>query len=517
MGNGRARSTALGARPARWLLGWRPSATVDPEQRRRILGALYPEAGGVRHWWFRYGVMLALSVVLAVLGLSLDSTAVVIGAMLIAPLMTPVLGISAALVMAWPRRLLQSGLAVVAGTAGAVGISWVLTSLLPASDQALTPAVLSRTSPTLLDLLVALAAGAAGAYATTREDVSAVLPGVAVAVALVPPLAAVGFTLATGRTDLAGGAVLLFAANLVAIVVVGALVLLGSGFVPSGRLEIATHRISAGLVAAVIALVAVAVPLGIATLANAKRAQTTQAVNEDVVSWIAPYPGLKLSGVTINGARVTVNVVGSVAPPPSATLLQVLTGLLGSGAAVRVDWFQSTVATGATKPTAPSLTLAVLRPLVDAWLGHAPGGAGGTRVVVLTTTGDAVSVDLVGASAPPPADLLAEAIRKHVDRTVTVSVSWRMPSQTSAQVGLASAAAAVGGGTGAQAVVVRWLAEHPGVDLLGVTQTAGLATVDLAGTDPALVTPDLRAALATALGPDVAVEIRFARLETIGP
>ena len=121
--------------------------------------------------------MLALSVIIAELGLSLDSDAVIIGAMLIAPLMTPILGTAAALVMGWPRRLGQAALAVLAGAAGAVGISFALTSVLPAASQALTTAVLSRTSPDLRDLAVALAAGAAGAYATARADVSAALPG----------------------------------------------------------------------------------------------------------------------------------------------------------------------------------------------------------------------------------------------------------------------------------------------------------------------------------------------------
>ena len=268
---------------------------MGSQDRRRIVAELYPEAGSAGHWWFRFMVMLVLSVVIAVLGLSLNSDAVVIGAMLIAPLMTPLIGTAAALVMGWPRRLAQSGLAVLAGSAAAMGISYVLTLLLPAAGQALTPAVLSRTSPDLRDLVVALAAGAAGAYATAREDVSAALPGVAVAVALVPPLAAAGFTLAIGREDLTGGAVLLFVANLVAIVLISSVVLAASGFVPSGRFRAVSGRIRFGLLSAVVALVLVAAPLADATLASDSHAQTTQAVNQAAVSWLAPYPSLTLT------------------------------------------------------------------------------------------------------------------------------------------------------------------------------------------------------------------------------
>ena len=175
--------------------------------------------------------------------------------------------------------------------------------------------MLSRTSPDLRDLGVALAAGAAGAYATSREDVSAALPGVAVAVALVPPLSAVGFTLAIGREDLAGGAVLLFVANLVAIVLVSSVVLASSGFVPQGRYRAASGRIRFGLVSAVAALVLVAAPLSEATLASDSNAQLTRAVNQAVVSWLAPYPSLTLTGARVTGTLVSVEVAGRLHRP----------------------------------------------------------------------------------------------------------------------------------------------------------------------------------------------------------
>ena len=332
---------APGGLAARSWLRWRPRAVLAPEDRQRILADLYPEAGRAGRWWFRFTVMLALSVVIAVLGLSLDSDAVIIGAMLIAPLMTPIIGTAAALVMGWPRRLGQAGLAVLAGAAGAVGISFAVTYVLPATSQVLTPAVLSRTSPDLRDLAVALAAGAAGAYATAREDVSAALPGVAVAVALVPPLAATGFTLAIGREDLASGAVLLFTANLVAIVLIGSVVLVASGFVPSGRLKAASGRIRAGFVAAAAAAVAVAAPLTATTLANASHARTTQAVNQAAVSWLAGDPALTLTGTSISGPLVTIDVTGATSPPPTTSLAKALTAVLGPGAAVEVRWYQT--------------------------------------------------------------------------------------------------------------------------------------------------------------------------------
>ena len=505
---------APGVRVTRSWLRWWPRAVLAPQERQRILAGLYPEAGRAGRWWFRFTVMLALSVIIAALGLSLDSDAVIIGAMLIAPLMTPIIGTAAALVMGWPRRLGQAALAVLAGSAGAVGISFALTSVLPAGSQVLTPAVLSRTSPDLRDLAVALAAGAAGAYATAREDVSAALPGVAVAVALVPPLAAAGFTLAIGREDLASGAALLFAANLVAIVLVGSVVLVACGFVPSGRLEAASGRIRAGFVAVAAAAVAVTAPLTADTLASASHAQATQAVNQAAVSWLAADPALTLTGTSISGALVTVDVAGATSPPPTASLAKALTGLLGPQAAVAVRWYQTTSVAPVHNTGSTPLTLAQLRSLVQSWLA---GAASSLRIAQLTRNGDAVNVELDGATAPPPALQLAQVISKHAGRLVTVSVSWRTSPVPAAPTPAASTGSPASGDRQAQNVVTTWLASHPGLEILGVTVAGGTATIDLAGADPAQVTPDLRTALQAQLGPDVKIVIRFAELKAITP
>lgn len=200
-------------------------------------------------WRLRFSVMLALSVVIAVAGLMADSPALVIGAMLVAPLMSPVLGFSVALSMGWPRHMGHTAATVVAASAGSVALAWLLASTLPAGGTLLTHELVSRTAPTVLDLLVALAAGAAGAYATVRDDASAALPGVAVAVALVPPLAAAGVTLQLGQTGLAKGAILLYLVNLAAIVLASVIVLLVSGFVPLPRLNQVRRRVVAGTAA----------------------------------------------------------------------------------------------------------------------------------------------------------------------------------------------------------------------------------------------------------------------------
>lgn len=123
---------------------------TPPEERSRILQTLFGEPGD--RGWYRFAVMMVLSIVIAVMGLSLDSPAVVIGAMLIAPLMTPVIGFAAALSMGWPRRMASSGAVIALATLSGVGLSWLLARALPSPP--LTHEILSRTSPDGRDLAV---------------------------------------------------------------------------------------------------------------------------------------------------------------------------------------------------------------------------------------------------------------------------------------------------------------------------------------------------------------------------
>ena len=165
--------------------------------------------------------VLFLSGAIATLGLVLNSTAVVIGAMLVAPLLGPLLGLSMALAVGDGRLFVQTAVAVVVGAAGIVALAAGLTALLP--FQMVTDEIASRTQPTTLDLGIAVCSGLAGAVVTASREkrLSASIPGVAVAVALVPPLGVAGFGLATAKWAFARGALLLFGANLAGIVLSG--------------------------------------------------------------------------------------------------------------------------------------------------------------------------------------------------------------------------------------------------------------------------------------------------------
>jgi len=167
---------------------------------------------------WRFYLLVAISTLIACFGLIGNSTAVVIGAMLVAPLMTPIFGISLALVRGEPDLLGRAARAEIIGVVAAVSMGVVLGSLL--GDIEPTPEMLSRTRPNLFDLLVAVLAGFAGAFALVNEKISPALPGVAIATAIVPPLANSGLCLALGEVQGGIGSFLLFFANFLSILVV---------------------------------------------------------------------------------------------------------------------------------------------------------------------------------------------------------------------------------------------------------------------------------------------------------
>jgi uncharacterized hydrophobic protein (TIGR00271 family) len=163
-----------------------------------------------------YIVLMVLSTMLATVGLYLDSASVIIGAMLLAPLMAPIISLSMSMLRYDQRLLKQSLIKVAVGITVALAVAFVFTLVSP--YQPLTGEMQGRLSPSILDLIVAIVAGIAGAYTKSFKEILQSLAGVAIAVALVPPLAVAGIGL--GRFDIAffSNAFLLFATNLIGIV-----------------------------------------------------------------------------------------------------------------------------------------------------------------------------------------------------------------------------------------------------------------------------------------------------------
>ena len=220
-------------------------------------------------------VLISLAASIATLGLLQNSGAVIIGAMLVAPLMAPILSMGMSMVLAEPRVFTLGAEATIKGAALAILVGLVIVIISPITDP--TAEILARTQPNILDLMIALASGAAAGYAISRSEVAAAMPGVAIAAALVPPLCVVGYGLGVSDLDISAGALLLFVTNLIAIVLAAGITFLALGFQPERGEKGELQR---GLRLAAISLGAVFVILIIVTVQTVEQQDREQAVVE---------------------------------------------------------------------------------------------------------------------------------------------------------------------------------------------------------------------------------------------
>ncbi|SBT04616.1 conserved membrane hypothetical protein [Candidatus Accumulibacter aalborgensis] len=262
-----------------------------------------------------YYVLLLVSAGIAAFGLLANSAAVVIGAMLVSPLMAPIFGIALALSRGDLRLLRNALIAEFGGVLLIIAFALVL-GLLPFALE-VTPEMLARTKPSLLDLFVAALAGLAGGLALVDERTSPALPGVAIATSLTPPLATSGLSLAFGAYDGAWGAFLLFFANFLAILAVSAAIFILAGFVT--RAEIGTRtdflkRFSA----AGIGLLAVAAILTRQLVATIDDWRLNQSIVTTIEHSLADDAGARLSRIVYDqAADGSVSVLATVNSPRS--------------------------------------------------------------------------------------------------------------------------------------------------------------------------------------------------------
>ncbi len=294
---------------------WVANRRLELDHRRTITETLFFEPPNRSQKLGSFWVMMILASTIASFAVVQDSTAVVIGAMLVAPLMTPIMGISAAAVNGWAARLIRSLLLVLFAVAAAIAVAWLISAWLPSVGQLSTnSAVSSRVEPTLVDLGIAIAAGAAGAYATVDPRVSSSLSGVAVAVALVPPLSVVGITLESGEFELARGALLLFLTNFVSIVLTATVVFVLMGYAvipPKGEQRVQLRRV---MVAFGAGALIIAVPLSLTSLESWDASGEQSVAEELLEDWLPTDGSLELLDVEVEDDTIDVTLTGSEIP-----------------------------------------------------------------------------------------------------------------------------------------------------------------------------------------------------------
>jgi len=304
------------------LWDWIRGSDVGDAQRLELSRTLYHEAPERLSKRFAWWTMLVLSVAIATYAVIADSTAVVIGAMLVAPLMAPILGLAGAIVNGWRWRAVESAATVALGTGVSIMLAYGLAAWAPAAINFDTNSqIVSRVNPTILDMLIALAAGAAGAFATVDKRVSSSIAGVAIAVALVPPLAVVGIAMYGDHGDDARGAFLLFLTNFVAIVLSACVVFVLTGFARFQELRTNMSSILATVIPFVAVAALILVPLML-TSEGLITSASREARSQDVVDeWFGEREDMVVESIDVTPTEVTVELRGS-GTPPSALRLQ---------------------------------------------------------------------------------------------------------------------------------------------------------------------------------------------------
>ena len=314
----------------RWARQWRQERLVDTIDRVAVLEHVHDGAQSGA----RYAFMIIMACGIAMLGLLQNSVAVIIGAMLISPLMGPIVQLGMGLATFELRSIRNSLGTLLAGVLLALSIAVLIVWMSPL--KAATSEILARTEPTFFDLLVAVFSGLAGAYATVTRKGETIV-GVAIATALMPPLAVVGYGIAVGNGSIAGGAAFLFMTNLLAIALSVTIVARLYGFGGSDSPKQTAWQ--AGLIVA--SFVLLSIPLGLALKRIALQSQIELTVRTTLEAKARDVSG-RVSALRVEsgGEGVAVEAVLLMPrhmPGIDAQLQRELVAKLGRPVSVRVQ------------------------------------------------------------------------------------------------------------------------------------------------------------------------------------
>jgi uncharacterized hydrophobic protein (TIGR00271 family) len=294
--------TPTASKRAIGLARWWETHVAEGVEHRAVVDAVCEEA----RWSGHFAFMSLMSAGIAVLGLLLSSPAVVIGAMLISPLMGPIIGLGFALAMFDSVEMRRSLKTLGAGIAIAAAFCALIVLLSPL--QTVTDEIASRTRPNLFDLLVALFSGLAGSYAMIRGRHGTIV-GVAIATALMPPIAVMGFGIATMNAPVLLGSTLLFFTNLMTITASAAVLARLYGFAPD--LSPSQTRLQATLVITV--LIALAIPLGLSLRQIAWESVASRQARDTIGAYFGA--GSRLGDVAIDFDAQPMEIAATVLTP----------------------------------------------------------------------------------------------------------------------------------------------------------------------------------------------------------
>jgi uncharacterized hydrophobic protein (TIGR00341 family) len=281
---------------------------------------LFIGEGDTRAKLSQFWLLLVISSVVAAGGVMADSTPAVIGAMIIAPLATPIYGAALAASIGSVKQMRNSFLLLAGGVALNILIG-ALAALLIFDRMPIdvNPQITGRTAPTMLDLLIAIAVGVGGSFAMIRRDVSSIVAGVAIAISLVPVLAVVGITLGAGRFELALGAFILFLTNVAAILMAGTFVFGAARYYrdAADASPGAGRRIRRIIAVGVVVLL---VPLMASTLRTLEYRAWQKAAQSSAETWLEGT-AWRVHSAQLAHQDIVITVVGPGSAPPEEELI----------------------------------------------------------------------------------------------------------------------------------------------------------------------------------------------------
>jgi uncharacterized hydrophobic protein (TIGR00271 family) len=285
--------------------------SFDPDYLQEFEAKVFIEGNQTNRRLVNFFVLLLLATVIATYGVLSDSTATVIGAMIVAPLMGPIMATAAAVVMGSAQRAWRSLALVIVGVVCVILFSVLLSLIVPEISISFTNngEIASRIRPGLFALFTALAAGAAGAFITSRAEIADSMGGVAIAISLVPPLCVVGIAISQGEWTAAGGALLLFLTNFLAILLAGGIVFVLTGL---GRLVMTkqqAHLRRRSFILIILGTLLVSIPLSLTAFQTVIDSLATNQATTIVQSWLEDT-AYQLVVVNVDDEFVEVSVEG---------------------------------------------------------------------------------------------------------------------------------------------------------------------------------------------------------------
>ena len=300
-----------------------------PEDVAKFEQKLFYEGVRSRPYLERFFTLLILATIIATAGVLGDSTATVIGAMIIAPLMTPIMGTTTGILTGNMQRALNRFFLVIGGVVVVIVLAWLMGLLyqgvISFSDNT---QITSRISPRFIDLVAALASGAAGAFCLSRDDIADSLPGVAISISLVPPLCVVGIAISQGQWSAAEGAFLLFMTNFLAILLAGGAVLaiLGLNSAALNTVKGTARRNAYAVI--IVGVLLVSVPL-ILTSQRATQQAITETLSRQAAEDWAAGTDYHIRQVQSTGNSLYIAMLGSGDPPSTDELFSQIETAVG--------------------------------------------------------------------------------------------------------------------------------------------------------------------------------------------